>query len=202
MATFNLDPDALKKDDNMTQSSIDELVTLKAMYNCKDYDTAVYYLSPSQVHILNEILQPYVDNPENEFDSRSDAYNETVNNIVVSEALYEFEDYSDGKEKVDFVTEEFDEPVQLEKYQDKYQDIYKEEGLDATIRQIIKDNNNEEPGWIVFYKDKLFPDKTVDEIDKSLIRVEKNEINTKTEDETLQGEKTEEKIAPKRQMRR
>jgi len=178
MATFNLNTDELEKLNNiphpriiepMTPDRIDELVTLKAMYSCKDYDTAVYYLNYSQVDIINHWLEPYIENKDNYLHSYAEAFDQ-VCGIIISDVL-EDSDYNYAEIR-DFVYEDFDEPSQLE----KYQDLYKKEGLDATVKQIMKDNNNEDPGWIVFYKDELFPDKTVKEIEKSINKIELSDV--------------------------
>lgn len=57
---------------------------------------------------------------------------------------------------------DFEKDMELQ----KYRDIYKKQGLNAAVKEIIEDKHD--TGWIMFYKDKLFPDNTRAEIEKSV----------------------------------
>jgi len=180
MATFNLNADALKEYydnslDNFRESHIDMLTALKVMRNCKDSDIALHYLTQSQkedaLEVLNYTSVYGVIDFWSEYNNKSDELGQLAGTYIRD--TYDYDKLSKEEYKIinDFLYEEFDKP-ELE----KYQDIYKKEGLDVTVKQIMKDNNNEDPGWIVFYKDELFPDKAVNEIEKSINKFDKPEL--------------------------
>jgi len=53
----------------------------------------------------------------------------------------------------------------------KYQDIYQKDGLDAAVKQMKEDGKN--TGWITVNRDKIFPDKTLTEVNKSISQIER-----------------------------
>jgi hypothetical protein len=54
----------------------------------------------------------------------------------------------------------------------RYKSIYRTGGFDAAVKQLKDDGRG--TNWIMHYRDKIFPDKTLTEIEKAVKTIEKD----------------------------
>jgi len=166
----------LEKLNNETSESQAVLVTLRSLYACSNYESAVSAVSPEHVNILNDLLKQYTENPDNRLDSYAEAYIK-VGMTIVNDALYDADADEEVKDFVYYGIENKDGRLKefFAKNKDVIEEINKKE-LDARVRQFKHEGfNNDSIRKYICQTSGRVPGTL--EIDESIRRVE-DRINT------------------------
>jgi Fic family protein len=92
-----------------------------------------------------------------------------VENIYeTTKALKRFLDNTIGKNEKTKDVSAYDDELKFS----RYSSAYRTSGLDAVVKQLKDDKKD--TNWIIHYRDKIFPDKTLTEIDKAIKAAEKD----------------------------
>jgi hypothetical protein len=78
----------------------------------------------------------------------------------------------DIKEFMEDKVEDFIYRLEKESRLSHYNAVYRESGLDAALAEMK--NDKKDTGWIMHYKERIFPDRTMAEIDKAISRLDRD----------------------------